>query len=292
MEECLKTSLGYTNVKRSGKKGGGCISQGEMYHTDQGQIFVKENCKEGAEKMFKGETASLEAIHKTRTIKVPRPIKVLDRPDGPGSILVMEYVDMRRCSNQARLGQQLAQLYLHNSQQTEENRVTRFGFDVETCCGFLPQSNTWHSDWVSFYTDKLGEQIARQPNDSELQQLWCSLKGRIGNLFEGVEVFPSLLHGDLWSGNIAQSGEDPVIFDPASFYGHHEYDLAIGKMFGGFAAEFANSYHSQIPKQPGFEERSQLYQLFHYLNHWNHFGEGYRSQSISIIKRFVKETSR
>ena len=82
MQSYLKDSLGYSFVKRSGQGGGGCISQGEMYHTDQGQIFVKENSKEGADKMFKGEYESLKAIANTNTIKVPQPIKVLKRPTG------------------------------------------------------------------------------------------------------------------------------------------------------------------------------------------------------------------
>ena len=109
------------------------------------------------------------------------------------------------------------------------------------------------------------------------------------NFFSNIEVFPSLLHGDLWSGNIGQVDDTPVVFDPASFYGHHEYDLAIGKMFGGFTGEFHKSYHAVIPKQEGFETRSELYQLFHYLNHWNHFGDGYRAQSLSIMKNLNKK---
>ena len=111
----------------------------------------------------------------------------------------------------------------------------------------------------------------------------------MSSFFSNIEVFPSLLHGDLWSGNMAQVGDDPVVFDPASFYGHHEYDLAIGKMFGGFGGEFHKSYHAVIPKQEGFETRSELYQLFHYLNHWNHFGDGYRAQSLSIIQNLNKK---
>jgi len=106
--------------------------------------------------------------------------------------------------------------------------------------------------------------------------------------FEDLEIFPSLLHGDLWTGNAAQSGGNPVVFDPASFYGHHEYDLAIGRMFGGFDSEFYQAYHEAIPKEPGFEQRSQLYQLFHCLNHWNHFGGGYRGQSLGILRKIVK----
>lgn len=59
-----------------------------------------------------------------------------------------------------------------------------------------------------------------------------------------------------------------VAYDPASFYGHHEFDLAITKMFGGFSSQFYTAYHSLIPQSPGFTTRSNLYLLFHYLNHW------------------------
>lgn len=81
-------------------------------------------------------------------------------------------------------------------------------------------------------------------------------------------IRPSLLHGDLWSGNAGQTPDGVAIFDPASFYGHHEYDLGIASMFGGFGKRFYDSYFEEIPKQPGFEKRLQLYELFHYLNHW------------------------
>ena len=127
-----------------------------------------------------------------------------------------------------------------------------------------------------------------QSGDTELHDLWNKLKLGMSQFFDGIDVYPSRLHGDLWSGNMAQTGTDPVIFDPARFYGHHEYDLAIGKMFGGFGPEFHKSYHSKIPKEPGFETRSELYQLFHFLNHWNHFGDGYRSQSLGIMRNLVK----
>ena len=133
----------------------------------------------------------------------------------------------------------------------------------------------------------MGEQISRQ-KDGELLKLWAKIEPEMSSFFNNIEIFPSLLHGDLWSGNMAQCGSTPVVFDPASFYGHHEYDLAIGRMFGGFDAEFYGAYHKQIPRQEGFEERSELYQLFHYLNHWNHFGGGYRAQSLGIMRRLVQ----
>ena len=118
--------------------------------------------------------------------------------------------------------------------------------------------------------------------------LWSQMRPKMSTFFQDLEIFPSLLHGDLWSGNMAQCEGTPVVFDPASFYGHHEYDLAIGQMFGGFDAAFSKAYHGIIPKQPGFDQRSELYQLFHYLNHWNHFGGGYKSQSLNIMRKLVK----
>ena len=131
-----------------------------------------------------------------------------------------------------------------------------------------------------------------QPGDEEIQRLWMKLRSGISQFFEGATLFPSLLHGDLWSGNMTQSGSEPILFDPASFFGHHEYDLAIGKMFGGFGSEFHKSYHNIIPKEPGFERRSELYQLFHCLNHWNLFDDShYRSQSLGTIKNLLNVSS-
>lgn len=111
---------------------------------------------------------------------------------------------------------------------------------------------------------------------------------KIPELFQGLEIVPALLHGDLWGGNVAENSSGPVIFDPASFYGHSEYELAIAGMFGGFSSAFYSAYHSKVPKAPGFERRLQLYQLFHYLNHWNHFGSGYRGSSINIMRNLIK----
>ena len=110
---------------------------------------------------------------------------------------------------------------------------------------------------------------------------------KIPDLFRDLDIVPALLHGDLWGGNVAEDSSGPIIFDPASFYGHSEYELAIAGMFGGFSSAFYSAYHSKIPKAPGFEKRLKLYQLFHYLNHWNHFGSGYRGSSLSIMRNLI-----
>ncbi|NWZ42521.1 KT3K kinase, partial [Brachypodius atriceps] len=197
----------------------------------------------------------------------------------------------------ALLGTQLADLHLHNQQlrgkmkkegstvgkgqgQMEVQFVDQFGFHTVTCCGYLPQVNNWRSDWVSFFArQRIQPQmdlIERSSGDREARELWAQLQLKIPSFFCGVEIVPSLLHGDLWGGNVAEDDSGPIIFDPASFYGHSEYDLAIAGMLGGFSSFFYSAYHSKIPRAAGFEKRLKLYQLFHYMNHWNHFGSGYR----------------
>ncbi|XP_053425248.1 ketosamine-3-kinase isoform X2 [Nycticebus coucang] len=303
MEALLRRELDCSSVKATGHTGGGCISQGQSYDTDKGRVFVK------ARRMFEGEMASLTAILQTGTVKVPRPIKVLDAPGG-GSLLVMEHLDMRGLSSYAaKLGSQLADLHLDNKNlgekllkeagtvgkggaQADRPFVDQFGFDVVTCCGYLPQVNDWQTDWVAFYAQQRIQpqmnMVEKESGDREALELWSALQLKIPDLFQGLQIVPALLHGDLWGGNVAEDPSGPVIFDPASFYGHSEYELAIASMFGGFSSAFYNAYHSKVPKVPGFEKRLQLYKLFHYLNHWNHFGSGYRGSSLSIMRNLVK----
>ncbi|XP_013379834.1 ketosamine-3-kinase [Lingula anatina] len=306
MEALLKKELNTNTWKPHGRAGGGCISRGEGFLTDLGPVFVKVNGEKGARQMFEGEFASLDAIHKTQTIRVPKPIKVIDNPAG-GAYLVMEYMDMKNSGKfAAELGEKLARLHLYNEevakklqrqessvhQSTGPKYVDMFGFDITTCCGYNPQDNTWNADWVSFFTNqKLKpqiEMIEKEYRDKEMRELWPQLQRKIPELFKDIEVKPALLHGDLWGGNVSETDDGPLIFDPASFYGHAEFEFGIATMFGGFGRTFFDAYHKLIPKSPGFEKRLPLYQLFHYLNHWNHFGTGYRSQSLSRMRGLAK----
>ncbi|XDV13710.1 hypothetical protein PO909_002068 [Leuciscus waleckii] len=309
METLLKRELATSVLKSTGHSGGGCISEGQSFYTDSGTVFVKINHKSEARRMFDGEMASLEAILSTNTVKVPRPVKVLDL-ERSGALLVMEHVDMRSLNKySSELGERLADLHLYNMRQIEKQNkeqqtvgkgpgqsevetANRFGFHVNTCCGYIPQVNDWQDDWVSFYSQqRLQHQLGlveQSYGDREARELWSKLQMKIPQLFTDVEVVPALLHGDLWGGNVAECSDGPIIFDPASFYGHSEYELAIGGIFSGFGSSFYNAYHQKIPKTAGFAKRQQLYQLFHYLNHWNHFGGGYRGSSLKIMKDLTK----
>ncbi|XP_065549933.1 ketosamine-3-kinase-like isoform X2 [Lathamus discolor] len=280
MEAMLRRELGTELLRPTGHLGGGCISQGQSYDTDHGRVFVKSNAKAEARRMFEGEMASLEAILKTQTIKVPKPIKVIDLSGGT-TLFVMEHLEMRGLNrHSAKLGTQLADLHLHNQQLGEKLKKEE------------STVNEWQNDWVTFFAKQRiqpqMDMIEKNSGDREARELWAQLQLKIPSLFCDVEIVPALLHGDLWGGNVAEDDSGPVIFDPASFYGHSEYELAIAGMFGGFSSSFYSAYHSKIPKAAGFEKRLKLYQLFHYMNHWNHFGTGYRGSSLNIMRNLIK----
>uniref|UniRef100_A0A8I5NW72 protein-ribulosamine 3-kinase n=1 Tax=Papio anubis TaxID=9555 RepID=A0A8I5NW72_PAPAN len=211
-------------------------------------------------------------------------------------------------SQASKLGEQMADLHLYNQKlreklKEEENTVGRrgegaepryvnkFGFHTVTCCGFIPQVNEWQDDWPTFFArhwlQAQLDLIEKDYADREARELWSRLQVKIPDLFCGLEIVPALLHGDLWSGNVAEDDVGPIIYDPASFYGHSEFELAIALMFGGFPRSFFTAYHRKIPKAPGFDQRLLLYQLFNYLNHWNHFGREYRSPSLGTMRRLL-----
>lgn len=179
---------------------------------------------------------------------------------------------------------------------TEE--IRKFGYDLPTSCGLIPQQNEWTDDWVSFYArhrlDKSIRSLLSDHGDRELMQLWSHLQLKVDKFFqdiptttidgEDIGIVPALLHGDLWSGNAAQSDQQGVVYDPSSFYGHSEYEFGIVQMFGGFPESFEEAYFELVPKQKNFDMRNKLYKLFHHLNHWDHFGQGYRPSSLKLMK--------
>ncbi|PNG99134.1 Protein-ribulosamine 3-kinase, chloroplastic [Tetrabaena socialis] len=113
------------------------------------------------------------------------------------------------------------------------------------------------------------------------------LCAKLHTYFEGIKVRPSVLHGDLWSGNIGAVGGEPAIFDPAAYYGHHEAEFGMS-WCAGFGPDFWAAYHELIPRAPGFEQRAEIYRLVHYLNHLNLFGAGYYSQCSSTLQRLTQ----
>lgn len=266
--------------------GGGCINSAYRYDTDKGKSFFVKLNSQLAEEIFVAEALGLEALASTKTIRVPEPICYGKLPHG-GGFLVLEHLDFggSKSFSQEVLGRQLAELHLKGQEK-------RFGFRVDNVIGSMPQCNDWHDDWVEFFgLCRLKVQfdlIKQHYDDSEVLELGERLLSSLPQFFDGITILPSLIHGDLWSGNVAVDGEGrPVIFDPAVYYAHHEAEWGIMTMFGGFSDRCVRAYDEVYPRQAGWQERLLLYQLYHYLNHYNIFGYGYRGTCISLLKRLV-----
>ncbi|KAG1354604.1 protein-ribulosamine 3-kinase, chloroplastic [Cocos nucifera] len=236
--------------------------------------------------MFEGEALGLNAMYATKSIRVPKPYKVGPLPTG-GSYIIMEFIKLGFSrGSQTVLGRRLAEM--HKAGKSEKG----FGFDVDNTIGSTPQINTWSSDWFEFFAEhRLGYQLKlalKQYADSSIYEKGQRLIKNMRPLFEGVVIEPCLLHGDLWSGNIGcDENDDPVILDPACYYGHNEAEFGMS-WCAGFGGSFYNSYFEVMPKQPGFENRRDLYKLYHYLNHYNLFGSGYGSSAMSIINGYLQ----
>jgi len=268
---------------------GGCINQAWHLQGEAGSYFVKLNSVKHQE-MFAAEMDGLQAMAKTNTIKVPRPICYGTTANH--AYLVLEYLDLKRGSANNgdlasdRLGELLAAMH--------QCTAPHFGWHRNNTIGSTEQINRQSDDWVSFWSQhRLAYQLelaAQNGHYGRLQQRGEKLLGVIGQLLDGHYPQPSLLHGDLWSGNYALMGDgQPVIFDPASYYGDRETDLAMTELFGGFSPRFYQAYRGAWPLDEGYQQRKILYNLYHILNHLNLFGDGYRSQAETMMARLLAE---
>lgn len=264
--------------------GGGCINT--AYELDDGKrrFFVKTN-QSSLLSMFEAEFAGLQEISQTSTIKTPEPVCCGEY--GSVAFIVMEYIPMggSRADSITALGENLAAMH----RATQEN----YGWFRDNTIGSTPQDNERTSDWIVFWRDRrLGFQLelaARNGYGGKLQQKGRLLLGRVEKFFT-QQPPASLLHGDLWSGNYAiDATGEPVIFDPAVYYGDRETDIAMTELFGGFPASFYAAYQNAYPLDEGYTVRKTLYNLYHILNHLNLFGGGYGGQAERMIEKLLSE---
>lgn len=264
---------------------GGCINRTFVVENGQRSLFIKLN-REEMLSVFEAEAVALEEIAGTKTIRVP---SVVDWGVSAGiAYLALENLELQTGGRvkQHDLGESLAKMHLLE--------YPYFGWQRDNAIGSTPQPNTRTGDWVHFWkTQRLGFQLdlaLRNGYGGRMQESGGELLANLEKLFAGHRPSPSLLHGDLWSGNaaITQAGEN-VIFDPASYYGDHECDLAMTELFGGFNSEFHAAYASTYPLDEGYAIRKLIYNLYHLLNHVNIFGGGYLRQTESTIERLLLE---
>eukprot|EP01080_Neovahlkampfia_damariscottae_P011015 gene11015-3721_t len=264
--------------------GGGDISEAFEYKTSKGSFFVKINSAKHSFQMFTSESIGLSHLEQTSTIRVPKVYKVGKYSENT-SFIIMEFINFTSFGDEKKFARKLANL--HSYQPKEQ----KFGFELDNFIGSSPQYNEWSTNWIEFYVKfRLEKQLEMLDSSNvKIKKMGKELIKGIDKLFIGINLKPSLIHGDLWSGNFGfDENKEPVLFDPATYYGHYEAELSIMKMFGGFSNNFFEEYHKIIRKEVGFEKRILLYQLYHYLNHLNLFGSSYKSYCEEILETLLK----
>ncbi len=260
---------------------GGDINQAFRLECGVHKYFVKVNRAELLS-MFVAEKAGLDAIRRSQTIRVPE-VFLTGHQDNYAYI-VMEYIEFSGQADAGQLATAIAAMHCCFGEQ--------FGFECDNTIGSTPQHNTFNSHWIDFWRQhRLGFQLElaqRNGIDAGLIDAGNRLAENLWKFFRTYHPRASLLHGDLWSGNQgADLDGNPVIYDPACYYGDHETDLAMMELFGHPGAHFFSRYNDHFPIDSGYAERRELYNLYHVLNHANLFGGGYAAQAQRTIERLL-----
>ncbi|WP_455206161.1 fructosamine kinase family protein [Kaarinaea lacus] len=279
------TGEAFSGVQQS-SVGGGCINSAYVLSDSRRSFFVKTN---GAERMdmFAAEFDGLNEINQANCVKAPQPVCV--GKNHSNAYIVMEYIAIGNSGGKQSieaLGHQLASMHRGTKAQ--------YGWFRDNTIGSTEQINDYSDTWLSFFREqRLRFQLqlaARHGHRGRLQQKGEQLLAKIDAFFNGYTPQASLLHGDLWSGNYAFTKQgEPVIFDPAVYYGDREADIAMTELFGGFPQYFYAAYNESYALDPGYATRKNLYNLYHILNHANMFGGGYVGQSERMIEQLLSE---
>ncbi len=260
---------------------GGCISNAYKVTDDSGQpYFLKINSS--LNDMFIKEANGLNELRKAKTIKIPK-VKIVEN-----DFILLEMINSAEMEKTfwEDFGKCFAKMHRVSS--------TSFGFYEDNYIGSNVQNNINNEilNWNEFYFEKriLFQFRLAEKNGYATEELKSGIKNietSISTILSGSDEPPSMLHGDLWSGNfITDENGAACLIDPAVYYGHREADLAMTKLFGGFNSQFYISYNEEWKLKDGWEYRENIYKLYHILNHLNLFGRGYYPQAISLIKSY------
>jgi protein-ribulosamine 3-kinase len=262
--------------------GGGCISPAARISTADGaRFFIKWSAAPPPPRFFAEEAASLRALAAADAVRVPAVTAVAEQ------WLLLEWLEPGAGSSTGwrSLGRDLARLHRTTS--------TRFGWDSDNYIGTLPQSNASSPSWPRFWRERrlrpqLHRALAARQLTADDERGFEKLFARLDELLaQGDSDRPSLLHGDLWGGNVHLMGDGrPALVDPSASYGHREVDLAMAQLFGGFDDAFFRGYEEEWPTSPGYQRtRLHIYQLYYLLVHVNLFGGAYAQQTRAALAR-------
>jgi fructosamine-3-kinase len=265
--------------------GGGDINAAYQLKTPAQSWFIKLNAP-SLLSMFEAEAEALQELSRLGCVRVPAVIASGTTEDY--AYLVLDYLELKplSVSSERLFAQQLAQQHQH--------KQSYFGWFRDNSIGSTVQENGHYANWIDFWQQqRLGKQLALAAHNGyggKLQRDGERLMEQVGAFFSTYPVQPALLHGDLWCGNVAADGQNqPVMFDPACYYGDRETDLAMTELFSGFSSDFYAVYQDHYPLNADYPIRKPLYNLYHILNHLNLFGGGYLPQAQNMLSQLLSQ---
>lgn len=261
---------------------GGSINSACRFIAGSRRFFIKYNNASRYPAMFEKEAAGLELLRKAGEIDVPEVIHVNEA--GNHAYLLMSYIDSAAEEPHfwQNFGKQLAALHSHKAE--------KFGLDHNNYMGSLSQSNRFHHAWKDFFVqERLEPQIRLARENGEIGKTDVAAFERFFKRLDEIfpQTQPSLVHGDLWSGNFMVNNRGKAcLIDPAAYYGHPEVDIAMSTLFGGFSSQFYDAYCRHNPLEKGWRERMDYYNLYPLMVHVNLFGQSYLGSVRRIINKF------
>jgi fructosamine-3-kinase len=284
--EALGRAVQLEPTNGAGASGGGGASTSAVVDPATGTRYFVKSARNSIE-MLRAEYLGVKEMSNTNTIRVPTPIAFGEYKQGNRAFVIFEYLEFTGGGSQYELGKQLARMHRTTSPNAQ------FGFHVDNTIGATPQPNLpWMDNWEDFWDEhRLGHMLKLTGDAGLSKERVEALRKKTRELLSH-EPAPSLIHGDLWGGNkgfCKENGETvPCIFDPATYYGDREADVAMTYVFGGFNSDFYKGYNDEWPLPDGHEQRRTVYNLYHILNHDVLFGGGYINQARGMIDKIMK----
>ena len=275
--------LGKTKIINIKKIFGGCINDSWRIEFSDSIFFLKKNNRN--KKLLKFEQYCLNDLKKynnSKNILIPKVINYYEYENN--EFLVLEWLDLKNL-NQKKLGAGIAEIHI-NSNKSNPNK---FGYPVPGFIGSTKQLKGWESNWVDcFIKLRIEPQLLLLNHHSISIDLINNIKSKIKLHLSDHNPMISLIHGDLWSGNISSNYQEKgVLFDPSCWWADSEVDIAMTKLFGGFTNDFYDGYYKLIKAKNDLEKRTTIYNFYHILNHANMFGGAYDVQVNNYINMIL-----